>query len=393
MIRFTPDSLLDAVFRIVAMALPQGNIYTEIIAPEVKPLICISVLAIGLTLRRSRVNTIKARPIKLGVVLVAMYVLWIFTSGNGRYFLVPLMLFGVLIAALARTFATSKGWALSIVLMVTLFQLYTVKLTGPQDAWVQTRWTSSQAFDIELDGKSQTQPSTYLSYSEPSFSIVAMQFSPQSRWINLAFLDSKPNSFEARRVQEIIAESNSLTLILPTPPTRLNVGSSPTAVVQSSIQSDLKTRGLEVRDTCRFLASQSLTPSYKFFFTDGAGKSVAMSAPGFWLCPLARVPRIVRAQLSPPEIAAAVFQAVENKCPRYFPNRSRAVRILDDVTIARYPEADMVLKVYANGQVTYQYYNNFQETSLGETKSVLNTALLSCNKIAGREIFPWQRIQ
>lgn len=393
MIRFTPDSLLDAIFRVVAMALPQGNIYTEIIAPEVKPLVCIAIFAIGLMMARCRANTLKAESIKLGVVLVAMYLLWIFTSGNGRYFLVPLMLFGVLVASLARTFATNKAWALSIVVTVTLFQLYTVKLTGPQDAWAQTRWASLQAFDIALDAQSQTQPSTYLSYSEPSFSIIAMHFAPQSRWINLAFLDSNSDSFEARRVQEIIAESTSLTLIFPTPPTRRNVGSSAAELVQSSIKSDLSIWGLQVRESCRFLSAPSLTPSYKFFFTDGIGKPVEMSAPGFWLCPLGRVPRAVKAVVSPPEIATAVFQAVEMKCPRYFPGRSRVVRMLNDVTVARYPEADMVLKVYTNGHVTYQYYNNFKETSLGETKSVLDMASLSCNNIAGREVFPWQRIQ
>lgn len=144
---------------------------------------------------------------------------------------------------------------------------------------------------------------------------------------------------------------------------------------------------------CRFLPAASLEPSYQLTYTDSAGLRVAMDPAGFWLCPLKKGPPMSISTPYAPTKTMSAIAKIENLCPRFFPRNGRSIQMVDGVTIARYAAADMLLRVYENGRVAYQYYNNFKETELGGLTDIISKEKMDCNQITGRQTLPWQRIQ
>ena len=98
MIRFEPDTLRDALWRPLAMAAPNSDVYLEIMAPDLRfaVLLLLTVVSV-VTLRRSP----RSRPVVLLLAFVWLaFVPWLMSSGNGRYFLPVLLAVGPLCIAL-----------------------------------------------------------------------------------------------------------------------------------------------------------------------------------------------------------------------------------------------------------------------------------------------------
>ena len=396
MIRFAPDSLVDVLIRPAAMAFPQSNIYVEINAPEIKPILAIVGLAICCAVSWTRVK--KTDPVvrAFALLLCLMYVMWICTSGNGRYFVGPVMLIAPLLGVVAEILSGRKVIALALLLMVISFQIYTVFVVNPFESWAQTRWEEAPGFRVEIDERARDENATYISYAEPSFSIAAPFFNHQARWMNLGSIGVERKKFEYEKISRLISSSSLLYLVVPVPPLKLDATDVAKPIISAYIADALAFDKLELIgiEACRFLSSKSLTPSYRIEYTDEMGRKAKISQAGFWLCPLKMNEHLGVPDLKLPKFADSVISAVESKCPRYFPFSSRSVRADNSIIVVRYSESDMVLRLYPEKNVSYQYYSDFEEISLGVADDILNKPdSITCSSIHGRQTLPWLRIR
>ena len=87
MIRLMADTWLDALLRPVAMAAPNGWIYTEIMAPDFRFVFALGLaLAALVAVARGKGKPAARRPVFVLLALTFVsFVPWMATTGNGSY--------------------------------------------------------------------------------------------------------------------------------------------------------------------------------------------------------------------------------------------------------------------------------------------------------------------
>jgi hypothetical protein len=392
-IRFVPDSWFEAVMRPIAMAAPNGSVYVETVAPDFRfvfALLLLALLAVK-PLRRTGVAGTGAVAMLLTFSAVA-FVPWLATTGNGRYFTAVLALAGPLCAALLWQLRVTRALRLTLLTGMVLLQVFLVLENAPWDSWGMKPWKEGAPFAVDVPVDLRDRPLTYVSVSNISYSIIAHQFHPGSRWINLTSQygddDASPNG---RRTKAFLAAAQDVHLLFPSMPGE--------AALQRPLQSFvdgwddiLGSFGLRVRapEACRFLRSQGLTDMGLH------RKDEPLRAPrdqrGFWLCPLNRGVAPTAAPDAPPWPAGEeAFNKVERTCPRMFPPGARTT-VLPGASRRFYPNTDMRLYVLEDGQVAYKYMRALNMVSLGRIQDVLSPEFrMDCNQIRGRGALPWQR--
>src|SRR4051794_31172481 len=113
MIRFIPDTWLEALLRFFVMAAPDGNVYVEIAAPDLR-FAAIILLAVAVALSWRRVGANKRPALALLAFVLASTVPWLLTSGNGRYWMPVLLSVGPLAVGLVFLLPVTKAFKLFI---------------------------------------------------------------------------------------------------------------------------------------------------------------------------------------------------------------------------------------------------------------------------------------
>jgi hypothetical protein len=240
----------------------------------------------------------------------------------------------------------------------------------------------------------QQQPATYLTMTSISYSLIAPAFHPQSHWISLASQGGRPiPAGEARRVQQLIAQSPVVYVVFPTPPGQLSAGTRMPDELADAMESALLPRGLRLPADriCRLLPSRGLT---SMGLQPGEAVPTAPEFQrGFWLCAAVKAP--AGAKPAPTTIdprAQAVFERVEHMCPRMFPPGNASSVALPSGTRRYYIDSDMRLYVGQDGEVLYKYIRALNAVTIGTVDEVLSpTFWFDCNAIRGRGGMPWER--
>ena len=97
MIRFQPDTLPQALMRFFDMAAPDANVYMEIPAPDIR-FASITVLLLVAALCWRRLGPGRQATAAMSLVLLISAVIWLATTGNGRYFMALLVCAGPIAA-------------------------------------------------------------------------------------------------------------------------------------------------------------------------------------------------------------------------------------------------------------------------------------------------------
>lgn len=391
MIRFMPDTWLEAVLRPIAMAAPDGGVYVETIAPDFRFVFVLLLLALVLAMRRGRPAGGGAAFILLAFCAVA-FVPWLATTGNGRYFMAVLLLAGPLCIALLWLLPVTRGLRLTLLGSMVGLQLFLVHENAPWDSWGLVPWKQSEAFAVDVPQDLRDKPATYITLSSISYSIVAPHFHPDARWINLTSQrggdDATP---DGRRTRAFLAASSEMRLLFPSLPGE-QVRNKPMRELIAALDDVLGAHSLrtDASAPCRFLASRGLTAM-------GSRRPDPPVAPtdqrGFWLCPVVRLPAgaIQERQNAAPEVEAA-FDKVEKTCTRMFPPGEATTTLLWIGARRYYSNSDMRLYVMNDGQVMYKYMRALNAVTIGRIEDVLaSTFRMDCNNIRGRSGLPWER--
>jgi hypothetical protein len=410
MIRFEPDTWLEAVLRPVAMAAPNGWVYIEISAPDFRFLLALLFAALlGIHLLRRRRSESESGAdralLALGVLTALAFVVWLATSGNGRYFMPFLVLVGPLCIALAARLPGTppmRAFAVSLALVAQGFALAQNSPWTPVDKWEWVPWKEAPYFQVDTRPVQADENVTYVTVSNLSFALVAPQFPASSRWVNLSSFDGYQNLDNIRHykpVADMLRHGEGRLRLLQ----RAQVNAmdprtlQPSAAALDTINSSLATHRLKVPgpQACQLLRSRSLT-LLTAVTSDVVGleKEEITGRAGFWACSLVRLQQQpARAEASAVQLRAnKIFAKIEAACPRFFPPGQEEASPINGGTVVRYyGGTDTVLMLAPDDELYMKYLRTVNPQLLGRGEDVLKPGFrLDCN-FRGRAGLPWER--
>lgn len=392
MIRFLPDTWRDAILRPIAMAAPDAGVYVEIMAPDIRFAVIATLILIWIALAW-RVKWRLSPVMVMTAFLSAAFVMWLATTGNGRYFIPMLLAAGPLCIALIYRLPATRGFRVVIAVGVVGLQALVVYQNNPWHWWGLAPWNSSPFFHITLDEAALSKPSTYVTVTSISYSLIAPKFPATSRWINISSGPDAEKTAEGRKVQAMLAASNSLTLLIPSMPDYMTSNGHPNEAIKKVINDMLGVQRLWLKepDDCRLLPSRGLA-SQAFRNLDSI-RTETLGKFGFWACPL-------QYPVTPPGFAInagslkanRIFEAIEKACPRFFQPGEALTSKIDGGFMRGYSSADMKLYVLDDGSVLYKYWKALNPVLIGNADAVLAEGFtMDCNTIRGRSGLPWER--
>lgn len=391
-IRFVPDTWRDAIWRPISMAAPDAGVYVEIMAPDIRFAAIVALMLIWLVLAR-RAKWRLSQTLVLAVFVSAAFVVWLATTGNGRYFIPILFAAGPLCVALIHSLPTSRSFRALIALCVVGVQAFVVHENNPWHWWGYASWNNAPFFEMALDATALSTPSTYVTVLSNSYSLLAPRFPEASRWVNISSNPDPEKTAEGRRIQAMLAASKSLMLLTLAKPDYAGADGSPNKALRSALNGVLGIQHLALQNAgkCRFLPSKGLVN--QALGNKNSVDEKTLSEYGFWICPLqypVNVPNLAEDEKN--IRVEKVFAAVENACPRFFqPGEALTARIGDGY-IRHYPSADIKLYVLDNGVVLYKYWRAMNPELIGTVDAILADGLkMDCSAIRGRSGLPWER--
>jgi hypothetical protein len=390
-IRFIPDTWWEALLRPFAMAAPNGNVYVEIIAADLRFAMALILAAVLLALRRRIAE--HGRGVWVLFAFVALsFAPWLATSGNGRYFVAVLLAVGPLCVGLVWLLPISRGSRAVCALGVLALQTAVVFDTPPWRSWNHALWRNAPYFALDVPADVAAQPATFVTITSISYSLLFPQFHPASHWINLTGLSPNASvSSEAARASKLFAKT-PLYVFVPTVPSHTQPDGRPDLEIISTIDRHLAPHRMRITAAqgCRMLPSSTVAQMV-LQYPERASQQ-QLNKLGFWLCPLSYpVPYLPQMQAATPRIEA-VFTQVEKSCPRLFPPGTSSTSLLPHGAMRDYASADMKLYVLEDGRVLYKYWRALNPEVIGTVDEVLAPAFrMDCLNIRGRSGLPWQR--
>jgi hypothetical protein len=392
MIRFLPDTWLDAILRPLAMAFPNGGVYVEIIAPDFRFVFIIVLALAWALLARGEQCRATAAPVLLALTALA-FVPWLATTGNGRYFIPILLISGPLCIGLLHLVPGTRTMRAAFAILMVACQAFLIAEIPPWRYWGHVAWGDGAPFPVDVPEEVAARPATYVTLSSISYSLIAPRFHPASRWVNIStqpgLQDTSPDGL---RVQAVIAAPGPLKVIFPTVPGG-QASDRIDPALGKAIDDLLARQGLSIEneDECRLLLSAGMAGMASSKLSDEAAGQPGLH--GFWLCSLARhaSDRVARVA-AVPRRSEQVFEKMEQVCPRIFRPGETVSLHIPKGAVRGYPGSDFKLYVFDNGQVWYKYVRALNPVLVGSADAVLNsTFTMDCDNIQGRSGLPWER--
>jgi hypothetical protein len=389
MIRFIPDTWLEALLRFFAMAAPDGNVYVEIAAPDVR-FAAIVLLAIAIAFLARRLVANPRPAIGLLALVLASTVPWLLTSGNGRYWIPMLLCAGPLAIGLVYLLPLTRAFRTTLAFGLLALQTFVVLQSPPWDSWSWVVWEEAPYFQLELPPvQPNAPPTTYVTLTSISYSLIAPQFPASSRWINITNVGAAGR--DAAWAADFLAHSpGPIKLIAPTIKGQVAADRGPTPEVRNALDAMLGSQRLALASDrqCDLLHSSGLVSAARA----GVNAAKEFKDAGFWVCPLRYPVERPPEKVKPVDPATeAAFARLEQMCPRFFHPGAKTVPI-NGGSVRQYAGSDMKAYVLDNGEVWYKFWRALNPVMVGKLPEVLSgKAHIDCDAIRGRAGLPWDR--
>jgi hypothetical protein len=413
MIRFSPDSPLEAVLRPVLMALPQGWIYTEIMAPDFRFLMLILLLAtIALSGIIKKRTEKEKNPYQLNFAILMLppaFAIWLATGGNGRYFMPFLVLVGPILIATLYWTNWRRGAKRGLLLIFAVAQLLAISTNPPWksfDSLAWGYWREAPYFSIENGSEKHEQAVTYLTFSGQTYSLVAPMFPSSSSWVNLGrfagneFIESKNPIVVS--VRKKLQRSKSLQLFIVAQPRRANQENGLPSIEVLRIMGDRLGRyGLIVPEDarCKLFRSSSMAGALVTSKEDTSDMLEGLRRnSGFWACEVVYsgvkgwgVGEKANSTLE--RRVQRVFETVERQCPRLFPPGQKALTVRRVGFSRSYSVSDATLTyLISSGEVQVKFLRALNPQRIGSEREIESPEFkLKCDSFVSREGLPWLR--
>lgn len=188
--RFMPDGFADLIWRIWDIAQMKRFVYYEGFAPDIRPLLLVlfSLLALAVVLGRRVLRLpqgagYKPMDIDLLLFMVVSYVLWLLTSGNGRYALPVFLLCGLMLVRCLYIFFPA-AIAKIIVLLVAFFQ-GGYAITAGDLRFIAEPWDAAPYYKVEAADRLVNEPFLHLTVGlQTNASVIASKFHPEGALVS-----------------------------------------------------------------------------------------------------------------------------------------------------------------------------------------------------------------
>ncbi len=371
------------------MADPVSGLYFEDSAPDWR--FAFFTLLMGAVVLLRRANLPKTLTLGQGVTalgMVAMLYLWTFVSGNGRYFSWALLVIGPLLVMACLLLPAGRGMRWTVLLFILAMQGVVLHQSRTVNPWAAVRATDTP---LPLDESPLRQkPAVFLTVSNLSYSILVPQFHQQSRWSNIAGqYNILEGTLEWKRLQGLLSSPLPKYLVTPVRPADHDPLGQPFGQALDVLNHTLSRFGLAlVPGGCVTLASKLPGPNWQKYESQ-------RDKFGFWVCSLQGgqpMPVMPRKADSTSLAKVAALDAVERRCPRFFPPGGGQASLVDGAYLRKYPSSDVRLWVHPAGVVMFQYFRALNATNLGPVDEVsAGRFTLPCEKLPGRYLPFWQR--
>jgi hypothetical protein len=159
MVRFEPDGWLEALLRPLILLDPQAGVYFEDMAPDGR-FAALAILALVVAFNRKRSATLTHPQRQLAWAFLAVFFVWTFAVGNGRYFITGLMLAGPLLVAAWSLLPGTLAFRWLLLTLICALQLALVTSTYLPNRWGLVRWEHGDGIPIEPTPLRQTPSSS-----------------------------------------------------------------------------------------------------------------------------------------------------------------------------------------------------------------------------------------
>jgi hypothetical protein len=271
--RFIPNSLTDALLRPFAMSGTVGMIHEEMSSPDIRYALLLLVFLISIIawIWRSRTHASippatpafvsATRPlIALGCAFTAEWFVWLYGSGNSRYFIPMACVAAVLAVALLFRLLANHTLGRNGILLALFVAQGTQLAIGTDYRWNPAPW-DGRWFDVEIPEKLAIESNLYLSIGMQSNSYIAPFLPKGSGVVNFAGgYPLGPVGATASHLRAMIARSTPHLRVLVSGD-RIHEDSALRAPRQSDVDDTLREYGLRVdMSDCETITVRGLRP-------------------------------------------------------------------------------------------------------------------------------------
>jgi hypothetical protein len=365
--RFLPDGWQDWLLRPWRFAEMRRFATIEAFAPDLRPLaLCLAgfALLVSRVLERSRPPA-TAVPQRLGldsasgqllVFAVVSFVLWMKISGNARYVLPLLAVFGVLLVRVLQL-AFPLRWARSLALLLLVLQLFNYSL--PRDFRLSSPqpWDNGPYLDIRVPDRLRQQPFLHVSLGLQTYAAVAMVLHPDGALINAVGQMNVPPSGPLRDVfgARVAAWQGRTRFLF--------AGSEASSPTQTQLETEHRVNRL----------TQDL--GLQVDWSDCERVSF-MERDAVWRT-LLSCKAVPRASADPAFLAARThvdqaFAALERRCPQIYGPPASTVAVGADMWQRYYSNLELRVTIDANDDIVVSHHRSMDVVRLGTVVDAIN---------------------
>jgi Glycosyltransferase family 87 len=355
--RFAPQDLWAALALPYRLIAPEGRLYAEIIAPDLR-FAALVLAAVALPLaagfgRLARPAALRGADWRLLGFFALALVAWVATSANGRYGILVLLLAGL---CLARLVERLLPLAMARVVLATLLvvQVAMCAMVSSAPRWfIADRWSGHWLPFVPAE-QALRQPALYLTVETLTMAAVAPLVHPDSSFVNLRGQYTIPPG--APRLQALLARHAGSVRVLGRH-LRLREEGRPRQEVVEAYDFTFRRYGYRIDAADCFAIDwrpddlDTLSAAANWLARQPGSHADALSLGSCALRPAQRDPLDIEAE----RLVTAAFDRIERACPALFRGQTGLTDSLGKEWMRNYPALDARLETQGDSVILDRY--------------------------------------
>jgi hypothetical protein len=354
--RFVPQDLWAALALPWRLIAPEGVLYAEITAPDLR-FAALALVAVALPLaarfgRLERSAALRGADWRvLGFFALAL-VAWVATSANGRYGMLVLLLAGLCLARLVERLLP-LGIARVVLATLLVVQAAACVMVSAPRWFIADRWSGHWLPFVPAE-QALRQPALYLTLESLPMAAVVPSVHPQSSFVNLRGQYSIPPG--APRLDALFARHGSSVRVLGRH-LRLREEGRPRQDVVEAYDMTFRRYGYRIdADDCYAIDWQpdeqdALSRAANWLARQPDSHAAALSLGSCALLPAQRDPSDIETE----RLVTAAFDRIERACPAIFRGQTGLTDSLGKEWMRNYPALDARLETHGDVVILDRY--------------------------------------
>lgn len=383
--RFLPIGLWDWLLRPLYMVDPVANVYAEVRAPDARflALFCLAPFAAWKLRGHFQTSGLAA----LMVIFLTGWILWMATSGNGRYLMPLLLVVGPALVGCASVCWPRQSLVGLIVMSIFVLVQGALMWEGAKFRYDPVPW-QEKWISAELPSDIVDRPITFVTFDLRSVSWLSMFVHPQSRFANPVGLSAIPAAGPGSdRLTRLLTQSGEIVVVFRFDFIEAKTGKPfpPSPAYKDSM---VRQNGLHVDfDSCKTGKLTEAGNVGTAVFVINGERIERKGIRGFFFCRALYKPEL-RSRIPLNPAYETVFNLIEAACPRLFPPRGTTICNANSCRRS-YASTDAELTINEEREVNSRHYAAFDDPFLGTVDELTKyPSKISCHNDLGRYV-PW----